>query len=106
MLLYRSINVGKTKRREYFHLNRSELFQSLPYKDLTQEQRESYEHFQKKTLPKLFKFYFPVEFKDYNNVVRIKIMDYRIEEPKFSEAEAYRKKITWAQKIFLTWSVE
>ena len=93
-MLYRLINVGKTQRKEYFHLNRSELFQPLPYKDLAQEQKESYEHFQKKVLPKLFGFYFPAQFKDYNNQIRLEISDFRFEEPNFSEVEAYRKKIT------------
>jgi DNA-directed RNA polymerase beta subunit len=93
-MLYRLINLGKTQRREYLHLNRSKLFQSLPCKSLTEEQRESYEYFQKKALPELFKFYFPSQFKDYNNQIRLEILDFRFEEPKFSEVEAYRKKIT------------
>ena len=93
-MLYRSINLGKTQRREYYHLNRSNLFQSLPYKDLTQEQKESYEYFQQKALLKLFKFYFPSQFKDYNNQIRLEISDFRLEEPKFSETEVYRRKIT------------
>ena len=105
-MLYRSINLGKTQRREYYHLNRSNLFQSLPYKDLTQEQKESYKYFQQKALPKLFEFYFPAQFKDYNNQIRLEISDSRLEEPKFSEIEVYRRKITWAQKIFLTWSIK
>jgi len=105
-MLYRSINLGKTQRREYYHLNRSDLFHSLPHKDLTQEQKESYEYFQQKALPKLFKFYFPTQFEDYNNQARLEILNFRLEEPKFLEAEAYRRKITWAQKIFLTWSIK
>jgi len=75
-MLYRLIKVGKTQRREYFHLNRSELFRSLPHKDLTQEQKESYEYFQKEVFPKLFRFYFPIHFKDYNNKVKLEISDF------------------------------
>jgi DNA-directed RNA polymerase beta subunit len=93
-MLYHLINVGKTQRREYLNLNRSELFQSLPCKDLAQEQKQSYEYFQKKALPKLFRFYFPAQFEDYNNQIRLEISDFLFEEPKFSEAEAYRKKTT------------
>ncbi|CAJ0747319.1 10370_t:CDS:2, partial [Entrophospora sp. SA101] len=43
-----------------------------------------------------------VKFKDYNNQIRLEILTSRWEEPKFSEFEVYRKKITWNQKLFLT----
>ena len=76
-MLYRSIILGKTQRREYYHLNRSDLFQSLPQKDLAQEQRESYEYFLNRALPRLLQFYFPVQLKDYNNQIRLEILDSR-----------------------------
>lgn len=101
-MLYCSINSGKAQRREYYRHNRSDLFRPLPQKDLAQEQRESYEYFLYRSLPKLLQFYFPVQCKDYNNQIRLEILDSRWEEPKFSEAEVYRKKITWNQKFVLT----
>src|SRR5215203_5553135 len=105
-MLHRSINSGKAQRREYYCHNRSDLFRSLPQKDLAQEQRESYEYFLYQSLPKLLQFYFPVQFKDYNNQIRLEILDSRWEEPKFSETEVYRKKITWNQKFVLTWLIK
>ena len=107
-MLYRLINSGKTQRKEYYHHNRSDLFRPLPQKDLTQEQRESYEYFLYQALPKLLQFYFPAQFKDYNNQVSLEILNYengelcRWEEPEFTKIETYRKKTTWSQKLFLT----
>jgi hypothetical protein len=66
---YRIINSGKNQRREYLAANRSPLFQALPERDFAQEQKVSYRDFLDKKLPKLFSFYFPFEFSDYNNDV-------------------------------------
>jgi hypothetical protein len=76
-MLYRLINSGKAQRKEYYYHNRSDLFQSLPQKDLAQEQRESYEYFLNRALPRLLQFYFPVQLKDYNNQIRLEILDSR-----------------------------
>lgn len=108
-MLYRSINLGQSQRREYYHLNRSDLFKSLPEGNLAQEQKESYEYFCQKGLLKLLNFYFPFQSDDYNNLVNLEITNFRLEEPKFSEteiAEVYRKKVTWSRKLFLTWLIK
>lgn len=102
MTLYRLINSGKIQRREYYGKNCSSLFESLPQKDLTREQKDSYYHFLYHSLPQLLEFYFPVQFDDYNNRIRLEILASRWEEPKFSLEEVYQRKTTLSQKFFLT----
>ena len=106
MTLYRLINSGKIQRREYYGKNCSSLFESLPQKDLTREQKDSYYHFLYHSLPQLLEFYFPVQFDDYNNRIRLEILASRWEEPKFSLEEVYQRKTTLSQKFFLTWSIK
>ena len=94
MSLYRLITSGENKRREYFSLNRSPLFESLPDRDFAQEQKLSYHNFLYEKLPKLLNFYFPAEFNDYNNNVEIKIEKIQCHEPEISEEEAKTKSLT------------
>ena len=109
MLPHRLIKSGKTQRREYYYLNRSDLFSSLPQGNFAQEQKKSYDYFLQKSLPKLLQLYFPVQLQDYNNQVKLEFSKYedlgnsyfRIEEPEISLEEAYKKKTTWNQKLFL-----
>ena len=122
MVPYRLIQSGKAQRREYYYFNRSDLFSSLPQGDFFQEQKKSYNHFLQKSLPSLLQFYFPIQLnKDYNNQIKLEILEYedldsndgsffpnkyvRIEEPKISAEEAYQKKLTWNQRLFLKLSV-
>src|SRR5436190_24061126 len=108
MLLHRLIESGKTQRREYYYLNRSNLFSSLPQGNFAQEQKKSYNHFLQKSLPNLLQLYFPVQLQDYNNQVKLEFSKYedlgnsyfRIEEPEISLEEAYKKKTTWNKKLF------
>ncbi len=88
MLPYRLINSGKNQRREYFSLNRSPLFEALPDRDFAQEQKLSYYEFLYEKLPQLLTFYFPVEFNDYNNNIRVNIEEIECQEPEVSEKEA------------------
>src|SRR5437762_1166818 len=89
MLSYRLITSGKNQRREYFSLNCSPLFKSLPDQDFAQEQRKSYHDFLYKKLPELLNFYFPeekaVEFGDYNNKVKVNIEELEVQEPRFEK---------------------
>ncbi|CAJ0633921.1 2851_t:CDS:2 [Entrophospora sp. SA101] len=77
-------NIPKAKAEEYKKQLEEkgakvelDLFQSLPQKHLAQEQRESYEYFLNRALPKLLQFYFPVQLKDYNNQLRLEILNSR-----------------------------
>src|SRR5436190_2131127 len=109
MPLHRLIKSGKTQRREYYYLNHSDLFSSLPQGNFAQEQKKSYDYFLQKSLPKFLQLYFPVQLQDYNNQVTLQFSKYedmdnsyfRIEEPEISLEEVYQKKTTWNQKLFL-----
>ena len=91
---YRLITSGENKRREYLSFNRSLLFKSLPDRDFAQEQKLSYHNFLYKKLPKLLNFYFPAEFNDYNNNIKIKIEEIECHEPEISEQEAKIEALT------------
>src|SRR3954451_14177255 len=78
---YLIVNSGKNARREYFATNRSPLFQGLPELDYTREQKLSYSKFLHERLPQLLSFYFPAEFRDHNNDVKIHIKDVECREP-------------------------
>ena len=117
MVSYRLVQSGKAQRREYYCLNRSGLFSSLPQGDFFQEQKKSYNYFFKGSLSSLLKLYFPIQLKDYNNQVKIEVLEYqdlnnlnnkyiRIEEPKISIEEACQKKVTWSQRLFLKLSIK
>src|SRR4051812_1802949 len=114
MVSYRLVQSGKSQRREYYCLNRSNLFSSLPQGDFFQEQKKSYNHFFQESLPSLLELYFPIQLKDYNNQVKIQVLKYedlddkffRIEEPKISVQEAYQKKVTWNQRLFLKFLIK
>lgn len=109
MLLHRLIKSGKAQRREYYYLNRSDLFSSLPQGNFAQEQKKSYNYFLQKSLPSLLQLYFPVQLQDYNSQVKLEVLKYedlgnsyfRIEEPEISLEETHQKKLTWSQKLFL-----
>ena len=105
MLPYRLITSGKNERREYLSLNHSPLFKSLPDRDFTQEQKLSYHNFLHKKLPKLLNFYFPAEFSDYNNSVKIKVEEIKCHEPEISEEEAKNESLTWNHTISFNWTV-
>ena len=87
-MLYRIINSGKNKRHEYLALNRSPLFQNLPNKDFGEEQKFSYNDFLHNAFKKLFFFYFPTEFSNYNNKIRCDVKGINYQEPEISEEEA------------------
>src|SRR3954468_357531 len=78
---YLTINSGKSLRREYSAANRSPLFQDLPERDYAQEQKLSYSKFLHERLPQLLSFYFPAEFSDYNNDIKISIKNVECREP-------------------------
>ena len=105
MLPYRLITSGKNQRREYFFLNRSPLFQPLPDRNFAWEQKLSYNDFLFKKLPELLTNYFPVEFKDYNNNIQIKVREVECHEPKISEEEAQESSLTWSYNISLVWDI-
>ena len=94
MVSYRLINSGKNQRREYLSLNRSPLFQDLPQQDFAQEQKISYQNFLFKKLPQLLTFYFPAEFSDYNNNIRVNIESVECQDPEISENEARTESLT------------
>lgn len=87
-MAYRTINSGKNLRREYLTANRSPLFKTLPDRDYSQEQKLSYSKFLNESLSQLLSFYFPAEFNDYNNDVKIDVGNIIYEEPKITEDEA------------------
>ena len=82
---YRLVSSGKVQRREYLTENRSPLFQSFPEPNFAQEQKLSYDNFLTKGLPQLLSSYFPAEFSNYNNKVRINIKDVKFQEPKIKK---------------------
>jgi DNA-directed RNA polymerase subunit beta len=105
MLPHRLIISGKNERREYLSLNHSPLFKSLPDRDFTQEQKLSYHIFLHEKLPKLLNFYFPAEFSDYNNSLKIKVEEIKCSEPEISEEEAKNESLTWNHTISFNWIV-
>src|SRR6185312_13474091 len=92
---YRIINSGKNPRREYLTVNRSPLFQDLPKQDYAREQKLSYLKFLHERLPKLLSFYFPAEFSDYNNNIRINVENLVYQEPEITEEMARSESLTW-----------
>ncbi|MEG7978389.1 MAG: hypothetical protein NY202_00215 [Mollicutes bacterium UO1] len=91
---YRIINSGKNQRREYLVANRSPLFQTLPERDYAQEQKLSYSKLLNKRLPQLLLFYFPAEFSDYNNNVKISIEKFLCQKPEITEKQARADSLT------------
>lgn len=89
-----TINSGKSLRREYSAANRSPLFQDLPERDYTQEQKLSYSKFLHERLPQLLSFYFPAEFSDYNNDIKISIENFVCQEPEITEKQARSESLT------------
>ena len=116
---YSIINSGKNSRREYWGVNRSPLFQGLPEQDYIREQKLSYSKFLYEGLPNLLSFYFPTEFGDYNNHVRIDVKDVECREPETviedskgkkkivpqSEEEAQTNSLTWSHIISFNWKI-
>ena len=104
MLLHRLVKSGKAQRREYYYLNRSDLFSSLPQGNFAQEQKKSYNYFLQKSLPDLLQLYFPIQLQDYNSQVKLEVLKYekeesdndyfRIEKPEISIEEVHQKKLT------------
>src|SRR2546423_8813144 len=91
------INSGKNPRREYLAVNRSLLFQNLPERDYAQEQKLSYSKFLYEILPQLLSFYFPAEFSDYNNAIKINIKNVECREPETIVEDSKGKKKTKPQ---------
>ncbi|CAG8775498.1 16390_t:CDS:2 [Racocetra persica] len=71
----------KEKGAIYLTVNRSPLFQGLPERDYAREQKKSYDNFRHERLPKLLTFYFPAEFNDYNNNIKISVENLIYQEP-------------------------
>ncbi|CAG8448648.1 7895_t:CDS:2 [Racocetra fulgida] len=71
----------KEKGAIYLTVNRSPLFQGLPERDYAREQKKSYDNFRHERLPKLLTFYFPAEFNDYNNNIKISAENLVYQEP-------------------------
>ncbi|WNE41046.1 MAG: DNA-directed RNA polymerase subunit beta [Mycoplasmataceae bacterium] len=102
---YRQIKSGKNPRREYLTANRSPLFEALPERDYAQEQKLSYSKFLNESLSQLFAFYFPAEFKDYNNDVKCDVTNVIWEEPKITEGEAQDESVTWNHSVSFDWKI-
>jgi len=102
---YRIINSGKNPRREYLVANRSPLFQALSERDCAQEQKSSYSKLLYERLPQLLSFYFPAEFSDYNNNVKVNIEKYECQEPEITEEEARADSLTWNHVISFNWRI-
>ena len=101
---YRKVISGVNERREYFSLNKSPLFEGIVDSDFSNEQRKSFKNF-KENFPKLFNLYFPANFSDYNNNVRIKILDFIWTESNFSEKECRTHYISSEYKVDLVWDI-
>jgi len=102
---YRIINSGKNPRREYLTVNRSPLFQDLPEQDYAREQKLSYSKFLNERLPKLLSFYFPAEFNDYNNNIKISVENLVYQEPEITEEIARAESLTWNYLLSFDWKV-
>jgi|SRR5205085_7782465 len=102
---YRIINSGKNPRREYLTVNRSPLFQGLPERDYAREQKLSYSKFLHERLPKLLSFYFPAEFSDYNNNIKINVENFAYQEPEITEETARAESLTWNYLVSFDWKV-
>jgi len=94
---YRIINSGKNPRREYLAANRSPLFEALPKLDYAREQKNSYLKLIYERLPQLLSFYFPAEFSDYNNNIKINIENVECREPEITVKNSKGKDITKLQ---------
>lgn len=102
---HRLVISGDNQRREYFSVNNSPLFKNLPSKDFSQEQKKSYKSF-KDSLRKLFDFYFPAEFSDYNNKVEIILEDIIWNDPQFTEDESKELLMSLEYKIDIIWFIK
>ncbi|WNE41736.1 MAG: DNA-directed RNA polymerase subunit beta [Mycoplasmataceae bacterium] len=102
---HRLIISGDNQRREYFSVNSSPLFKDLPNKDFSQEQKKSYNGF-KNSLKKLFDFYFPAKFSDYNNEVELKLEEIVWNDPQFTEDESKEFLVSYDYKIDLIWLIK
>ena len=100
MSSYRLITSGENQRREYLSLNRSPLFQALPNRDFAKEQKLSYHNFLYEKLPKLLTYYFPADFSDYNNTIKVNIEEVECQEPEISEEEAKNDSLTWSHTVY------
>ena len=92
-------------RREYLGANRSDLFKGLPERDYAREQKLSYSKFLHERLPRLISFYFPAEFSDYNNNIRINVENLDYQEPEISEEMARAESLTWNYLATFDWKV-
>src|SRR6185312_11189599 len=95
----------KNLRREYLGANRSDLFKGLPERDYAREQKLSYSKFLHERLPQLISFYFPAEFSDYNNNIRINVENLDYQEPEISEEMARAESLTWNYLATFDWKV-
>ncbi|CAG8611931.1 6936_t:CDS:2, partial [Ambispora gerdemannii] len=77
--------------------------QALPGRDFAHEQKLSYSQFLTERLPRLLNFYFPAEFSDYNNHIRVNITDFKCQEPEISEQEAQENYLTWNHTVSFNW---
>jgi len=100
-----TINSGKSLRREYSAANRSPLFQDLPERDYAQEQKLSYSKFLHERLLQLLSFYFPAEFSDYNNNIKINVENFAYQEPEITEETARAESLTWNYLVSFDWKV-
>jgi len=103
MVQYRLINSGNNKRREYITLNKSLLFKNIPEYDFAEEQKRSYNYFLERELSDLFLFYFPSEFSDYNNTIKVDIENLKYIKPEITEDEARDNSQTWSNSIIFSW---
>ena len=103
---YCLIKSGENQRRKYQSLNNSPLFQNLPRKDFAHEQKSSYYQFLNHRLNKLISFYFPVNFNDHNNTIKLNIENLRWEEPEVSEEVARDDSLTWNYTLYFDWIVD
>src|SRR3954453_22726270 len=94
---YRTITSGKNKRREYLAANRSPLFEGLPKQDYAREQKTFYSKLLYERLPQLLSFYFPAEFSDYNNTIKVNIENIECREPEITVKNSKGKDITKLQ---------
>ena len=102
---YLIVKSGKNLRREYLGVNRSPLFQGLPERDYAREQKSSYSKLLHERLPQLLSFYFPAEFSDYNNNIKINVENLVYQEPEITEEMARTESLTWNYLVSFDWKV-
>ena len=103
---YRIVVSGNNQRREYFSLNRSNLFLDLPKIDTAQEQKKSYFDFLNNKLRQLLDFYFPLTLSDHNNTIDLNVTGFFLQEPEMNEKEVRIRSFTWAYKLSLNWKFD